>query len=116
MLMSDWSQTCALPISLWPLYRHGLQAGQAPLTAVDPMLALVWAAGAVCAVGAAYHAKYHRLAALILMGGAGLVVCITFAWFSAPDLALTQLLVRSGERRVGKEWVSTCRSRWSPEH
>src|SRR3546814_11567922 len=49
---------------------------QAPSTAVDPMLALVWAAGAVCAVGAAYHAKYHRLAALILMGGAGLVVCI----------------------------------------
>src|SRR3546814_18930658 len=47
----------------------------------------------VCAFGAAYHAKYHRLAALILMGGAGLVVCITFAWFSAPDLALTQLLV-----------------------
>src|SRR3546814_4713508 len=43
----------ALLAALWPLYRHGLQAGQAPLTAVDPMLALVWAAGAVCAVGAA---------------------------------------------------------------
>ena len=27
------------------------------------------------------------------MGGAGLVICITFAWLSAPDLALTQLLV-----------------------
>src|SRR3546814_14426744 len=24
-------------------------------------------------------------------------------------------LGRSEERRVGKEWVSTCRSRWSPE-
>src|SRR3546814_12110722 len=23
---------------------------------------------------------------------------------------------RSEERRVGKEWVSTCRSRWWPEH
>src|SRR3546814_2984683 len=23
---------------------------------------------------------------------------------------------RSGERRVGKEWVSTCRSRWAPFH
>src|SRR3546814_14573858 len=23
---------------------------------------------------------------------------------------------RSAERRVGKEWVSTCRSRWSPYH
>src|SRR3546814_12306702 len=24
--------------------------------------------------------------------------------------------VRSEERRVGKEWVSTCRARWSPYH
>nr|WP_255542882.1 hydrogen gas-evolving membrane-bound hydrogenase subunit E [Azospirillum sp. INR13] len=28
-----------------------------------------------------------------MLGGAGLVVCVTFVWFSAPDLALTQLLV-----------------------
>ena len=53
----------------------------------------MWGIGMVCAIGTAYQAKYHRLAALILMGGAGLVVCITFAWLSAPDLALTQLLV-----------------------
>src|SRR3546814_19925965 len=26
------------------------------------------------------------------------------------------LLMRSEERRVGKECVSTCRSRWSPDH
>ena len=38
-------------------------------------------------------AKYHRLVALTLMGGAGLVTCLTFMWFSAPDLALTQLVV-----------------------
>src|SRR3546814_17932419 len=24
--------------------------------------------------------------------------------------------MRTAERRVGKEWVSTCRSRWSPEY
>src|SRR3546814_1090158 len=29
---------------------------------------------------------------------------------------LLQLLARSEERRVGKECVSTCRSRWSPYH
>jgi multicomponent K+:H+ antiporter subunit A len=38
-------------------------------------------------------AKFHRLAALILLGGAGLAVVVTFVWFSAPDLALTQLTV-----------------------
>src|SRR3546814_3239812 len=30
--------------------------------------------------------------------------------------AITILLLRSEERRVGKECVSTCRSRWSPYH
>src|SRR3546814_19702693 len=33
----------------------------------------------------------------------------------APPLALG-LDLRSEERRVGKECVSTCRSRWSPYH
>src|SRR3546814_2260085 len=28
----------------------------------------------------------------------------------------TRVLARSEERRVGKECVSTCRSRWSPYH
>src|SRR5690606_39662290 len=45
------------------------------------------------AVGAAWTAKYHRFAAVVLLGGAGAVTCLTFAWLSAPDLAVTQLLV-----------------------
>ena len=32
------------------------------------------------------------------------------------DKPLIQYAVRSEERRVGKECVSTCRSRWSPYH
>src|SRR3546814_12079445 len=32
----------------------------------------------------------------------------------APRTKLSQLPSRSEERRVGKEWVSTCRSRWAP--
>lgn len=35
----------------------------------------------------------QRLLALVLLGATGLTVCLTFAYFSAPDLALTQLLV-----------------------
>src|SRR3546814_19435302 len=34
----------------------------------------------------------------------------------AAALERAQLAVRSEERRVGKEGVSTCRSRWSPVH
>lgn len=44
-------------------------------------------------MAAAWQAKYHRLAALTLLGGSGLCVCLTFLWFSAPDLALTQIVV-----------------------
>lgn len=59
----------------------------------DATFALLWVGGIACAIGAAIQAKYHRFAALALLGGAGLVTAVTFAWFSAPDLAVTQLLV-----------------------
>jgi multicomponent K+:H+ antiporter subunit A len=59
----------------------------------DPAFAFMWLVGGVCAIGAAWQAKYHRFASLALLGGAGVITCLTFAWFSAPDLAVTQLLV-----------------------
>jgi multicomponent K+:H+ antiporter subunit A len=59
----------------------------------SPAFVLLWILGMVCAVGAAVKAKFHRLTALTMLGGAGLVTCLTFVWFSAPDLALTQLIV-----------------------
>ena len=62
---------------------------------IDPAFALLWLLGAACAVGAATRAKFHRVAALIFSGGAGLVLCISFVWLSAPDLAATQLLVEA---------------------
>ncbi|MCO5157451.1 MAG: monovalent cation/H+ antiporter subunit A [Aquamicrobium sp.] len=83
----------AFVAALWPLFAGGFNPGWPSLAGVDPVFAAIWAVGAICAVGAAYQAKYHRLAALILMGGAGIVTCVTFIWFSAPDLAVTQLVV-----------------------
>jgi len=76
-----------------PLLIAGWTRGMAPLTPLDPLFLLLWLIGGACALGAAYQAKFHRLAALILVGGVGLVTCLTFAWFSAPDLALTQIAV-----------------------
>lgn len=63
------------------------------LTAFSGGFALMWLIGGACAIGAAWQAKYHRFAALVMLGGAGIVTCLTFAWLSAPDLAVTQLLV-----------------------
>jgi multicomponent K+:H+ antiporter subunit A len=64
-----------------------------PSSGLDPALAIVWLLGDICAIGAAFEAKYHRVRALMLMGGAGLATVLTFVWYSAPDLALTQVLV-----------------------
>lgn len=83
----------AFTAALVPLYFGGFSLQWPIASDIDPAFALVWLTGASCAIGAAYQAKYHRLAALILLGGAGLATCVTFAWFSAPDLALTQLVV-----------------------
>src|SRR3546814_12309388 len=41
------------------------------------------------------------------------------SWFKvvmAVDETRSARQARSAERRVGKECVSTCRSRWSPDH
>lgn len=83
----------ALAAGLWPVWARGLSFGPLAPSPVDPAFVLMWIVGAACAVGAAGQAKFHRLVALLLASGAGLVVCLTFIWLSAPDLALTQLLV-----------------------
>ncbi|MGP1666114.1 MAG: hydrogen gas-evolving membrane-bound hydrogenase subunit E, partial [Rhodanobacter sp.] len=86
-------------IVLTALLAGGVAITSAPLgfeprwSSIDPGFALLWMLGAACAIGAATQAKFHRLAALILTGGAGLVLCVNFVWLSAPDLAATQLLV-----------------------
>jgi multicomponent K+:H+ antiporter subunit A len=82
-----------LAAAVTPLINAGWPNIVAPTHSADPVFAALWLVGAACAIGAAYQAKYHRLAALIMVGGAGLATCLTFAWFSAPDLALTQIAV-----------------------
>jgi multicomponent K+:H+ antiporter subunit A len=76
-----------------PLSTGGWLASTGAVAPVDPTFAALWVVGGACAIGAAWQAKFHRLAALMMVGGAGLIVCLTFAWLSAPDLALTQIAV-----------------------
>ncbi|MFT3757522.1 monovalent cation/H+ antiporter subunit A [Thauera sp.] len=66
-----------------------------PQEGFDPLFAGIWLIGGGCAVAAAWMAKYHRLTALVLVGGTGIVTAATFLWLSAPDLALTQLMVET---------------------
>lgn len=73
--------------------RGGVGAGDRPLISLSPIFVGLWVLGMFGAVGAAWQAKFHRLAALMLAGVTGAITSVTFIWFSAPDLALTQLTV-----------------------
>ena len=83
----------ALGAGIWMLWGAERLRPIVPPGDFDEVFALVWVAGAVCAMAAAWQAKYHRFASLGLLGGAGVATCVTFVWLSAPDLAVTQLLV-----------------------
>jgi multicomponent K+:H+ antiporter subunit A len=84
---------CTVTVAALPLWPGGWWThGSQPSSAVESF-GLMWLAGGACAIAAARQAKYHRLASLMLAGAAGLITCVTFAWLSAPDLALTQLSI-----------------------
>ena len=61
----------AVLAGLWPVYERGLESGPLPWSDIDPAVALVWAVGAGCALGAAWQAKFHRLVALVADGRRG---------------------------------------------
>jgi len=85
----------ALLAGLAPFYARGVRSVGTTPSAFDFAFGMIWVIGSACALAAAYQAKFHRLAALILLGGAGLMTCVSFVWLSAPDLALTLLVVET---------------------
>jgi len=91
-----WIIVTAFIAMAWPLYRHGFGAAPSPLPSANapPALSggLLWLLGVAAAVSATINYR-RRLTALVLLGAAGLAVSLTFVLLSAPDLALTQLLV-----------------------
>src|SRR3546814_3193301 len=85
-------QTCALPILTGPIVKV-LRAGERPVDARRAHLKLVFVRDRI---GDVEHLRNAPAEPRALLDG--------------------QLPARSEERRVGKECVSTCRSRWSPDH
>ena len=83
----------AIALALLGAVGFPLTWGHRPRLPASQPFVIMWVIGMVCALGAAVMAKFHRLVAITLMGGAGLVTSLTFVWFSAPDLALTQIVV-----------------------
>lgn len=82
----------ALPWLHTPGPLAGLNGGEARWAGLEFWPVLLWwlaVGAAVCTV----MLSPHRLAALLCLGIVGLVISLTFVGLSAPDLALTQLLV-----------------------
>lgn len=76
----------------WTLLPMDSLGGKAPLSPADPLTLLgLLAMSLVALLTVIYHRK--RLRALVTLGLVGLIVSMLFARFSAPDLALTQLVV-----------------------
>jgi len=88
-----WVVLLGFAAGLLPLYVAGFTPGPFNVETIDIVFMSIWAIGICLAIATAWLAKYHRLAALVTLGGVGLTVCVTFVWLSAPDLAVTQLLV-----------------------
>src|SRR3546814_17780424 len=73
-----------------------------------------------------HYLRPHRLALVVMLftalAGIGVAIAIPLVTKALIDGPITEgeidpvLPLRSEERRVGKECVSTCRSRWSPYH
>src|SRR3546814_12961472 len=106
MRISDGVQTCALPICGQPLAGRSL-FGSGSLSACGP--------------GRIGADRAMELDDRKSRTGACPMTIQLYTW-STPNgrkisILLEELGVpRSEERRVGKEGVSTCRSRWSPYH
>ena len=82
--------TLALAVHAGVTASNGIAGGiHAPVIAVPAAAWVVLAAA--CVALAAWHRR--RFLALVLVGVIGLIVSVTFVYFSAPDLALTQILV-----------------------
>jgi len=113
-----WVLLCCFAAIALIMRGSWLWRGHEPLRPVNLYFVLLWCVGGLCAVFAARRAKFHRLSSLVLLGGAGLITCASFVWLSAPDLALTQLLVEIVTTvllLLGLRWLPKRRDSPNPE-
>src|SRR3546814_19150573 len=116
MRISDWVQTCALPILLCSAGFTFALFLAAPAFAQDSVAASsdddVHSGGPIV-VTAPYVRSLDILGNVSVLEGDELARDIRG---QIGDTLTRQPGVRSEERRVGKECVSKCRSRWQPYH
>ena len=82
----------ALVLAAAPLIGSGIPAGGRPLVPLTPLGVVAAFVIVAATLGCAVWHRW-RLVAVVLAGVVGVVVSAAFLYFSAPDLALTQLSV-----------------------
>ena len=85
----------AIVLGMAALLPSGLEAGPRAAMPLDGAAIGVWAILVAAALGCVL-AHHRRLMAVIFTGTVGLIAALLFLSFSAPDLALTQPVGRSG--------------------
>ncbi len=79
-------------LGLTPFLQFGYSVGNEPTLPSTPLAVIVWGITVIAAFASVVFHR-QRIFAVILVGVVGLATALTFAYFSAPDLALTQLSV-----------------------
>src|SRR3546814_17312618 len=98
MRISDWSSdVCSSDLRRDPVLDH--RAGPRARGAFDAQIEMI-----TCS---AWRGRRYAVLGLARSGQASVRALLA---------AGAEVVARSEERRVGKECVSTCRSRWSPYH
>jgi multicomponent K+:H+ antiporter subunit A len=84
----------AVAAGLLPVLLGGIPGAETAvtMTPVSPGFAVLWFIGILATLATLIEFR-RRLLALTVLGAVGLVVAVLFVFLSAPDLALTQLLV-----------------------
>jgi multicomponent K+:H+ antiporter subunit A len=83
----------AIAACVWPLVSTGITATRPDWHAVpEPLAVALWLIGAACTL-AVIGDRFQPVTRLLFLGAVGLVIALSFAGLSAPDLALTQLFI-----------------------
>src|SRR3546814_913591 len=82
----------------------------------QPRLVVLDPVSAFLTSGDTSEAQAMLLRMVDFLKGRGVTAVFTHLAYAKSDETQTDAGLRSEERRVGKECVSTCRSRWSPYH
>src|SRR3546814_21161612 len=112
----------------FPIWQHGGEADQADERVIHQTISPSSAGGVVAGTRSRPATRAARCRSITTSATAAAkkapassgyqnqVIGQPLVWDLSPSVATVSNWPRSEERRVGKECVSTCRSRWSPHH